>query len=122
MKIEELNPRGYSLTNIQEDNLQKLCGAITALQDLCGLPFVVTSGVRSESDQMAINPSVKKSAHLTGEAVDISDVDGKIYDFCINNIDILIRLGIYLESRTFTPRWIHMQIRSPKSGNRIFIP
>ena len=122
MELKDLNPKKYILTKEQESNALKLCSAINELQSLCEMPFLVTSGIRSVQDQLRINPSVKSSAHMSGEAVDISDVDGAIYGWCMDNLDILIRLGIYLECRTSTPRWIHCQIRVPKSGRRIFIP
>lgn len=122
MEIKEINNRGYILTDLQKTNLEKLCQVVTELQSLCQLPFVVTSGLRSAQDQARINPAVKNSAHCSGEAVDISDVDGAIYGWCLENMDVLIRLGIYLECRTYSPRWIHITIRPPKSGNRIFNP
>lgn len=121
MTLKELNHKGYVLTKEQQANAEKLCEAVTKLQELCELPFLVTSGIRSMQDQMRINPSVKNSAHVSGEAVDISDVDGAIYAWCMDNLDELIRLGIYLECRTMTPRWTHITIRPPKSGRRIFI-
>lgn len=122
MELKDLNPNKYILTFNQEENLQRLFSAVSELKSLCKIPFIITSGVRTPQDQLRINPVVKRSAHLTGEAVDISDVDGAIYAFCLDNMGLLIRLGIYLELRTYTPRWVHMQTRAPKSGNRIFIP
>lgn len=122
MELKDLNPKKYILTKEQETNALKLCAVLNELQSLCEMPFLVTSGIRSVQDQMRINPSVKNSAHMSGEAVDLSDVDGAIYGWCMDNMDVLIRLGIYLECKTYCPRWIHLQIRVPKSGRRIFIP
>lgn len=122
MELRDLNPKGYVLTSTQLTNQEKLLDALNDLQELCQLSFTVTSGLRTPQDQMRINPAVKNSAHLSGEAVDLSDVDGAIYAYCIDNLDRLVHLGIYLECRTYTPRWIHLQTRVPKSGNRIFTP
>jgi hypothetical protein len=122
MTIEQINNHQLIATKEQIENMTGLAGLVTQLEQSFGKPFQVTSGLRTPQLQMQINPSIKKSAHLTGEAVDVSDSDGKIYDFCISNVDILIRLGLYLESRTYTPRWAHITCRAPASGNRFFIP
>ena len=122
MTVQELNNHGLIASQDQKDNLAKLADVITQLETAYGKPFIVTSGLRSQVLQQSINPAVKNSAHITGEAVDMSDPDGAIYSFCIDNVDILINLGVYVESRTYTPRWSHLTIRPPKSGNRFFIP
>lgn len=122
MTIEQINNRKYIATKEQLANMAKLAMAVTCLEARMGKSFTVTSGLRSDADQTRINPGAKKSAHLTGEAVDVADSDGEIYDFCIHNVALLIELGIYLESKTYTPRWAHLTIRPPKSGNRFFIP
>lgn len=122
MNPSHINNRGYILTSGQRANLDRLCLAVSELERLMGVEFVVTSGLRSEQDQMRINPAAKFSAHLTGEAVDVADKDGKIYDFCVDNIEEIIRIGLYLENRLYTPNWAHLTVRKPKSGNRFFIP
>lgn len=119
---EELNPHGYKLTPIQEENQEKLFGAINLVREEYGKPMIVTSGVRSKEDQLRINPRVKNSAHMQGAAVDISDPDGSLWGWCMDHIDRLIQFGLYLESRSYTPRWVHFQCIPPHSGNRIFLP
>lgn len=122
MTSKDLNPSRYITTKEQQENLEKLANAVSELERLMGREFLITSGLRSPQDQLKINAPIKNSAHMTGEAVDVSDVDGSIYGYCIDNVDILIRLGLYLECRTWTPRWLHCQIRAPKSGSRFFQP
>lgn len=122
MTVSDINNQKYITTQEQEDNLEKLAAAVSEIEALMDMAFLVTSGLRSPQDQLRINAAVKNSAHMTGEAVDVSDVDGSIYGFCIDSVDVLIRLGIYLECRTYTPRWTHLTIRPPKSGMRFFIP
>ena len=119
---EELNPHKYKLTPEQEINFHLLHAAVNILRHECGLPFVITSGVRSKEDQLKINPKNPKSAHTLAAACDILDKDRKIWVWCMDNLDCVIEAGIYLESKNFTPTWVHMQIIAPKSGNRVFLP
>lgn len=121
MTSSDINNQKYITTKEQLENLERLADAVSVIEDMMEKKFLVTSGLRSPQDQLRINPSVRNSAHQTGEAVDVFD-DSSIYGFCIDNVDILIRIGLYLECRTYTPRWVHFTIRPPKSGMRFFIP
>lgn len=78
------------------------------------------SGYRSAADQARINPKATNSAHLTCQAIDIEDKDGKLKAFCLNNLKLLESIGLWMESPDATPTWVHVQIRPTK--NRIFIP
>lgn len=122
MTIEELNPKNYELTPDIEKNLLDLAEKITALEVAYGDKFIVTSGLRSQAEQSRINPGVKNSAHTQGLAVDIADSDGRIDEWCLDNLEELIRIGLYLESPIYTNRWCHLSSRAPKSGLRVFIP
>lgn len=122
MTPNDLNPKGHDLTLFQAQKLKELADTISKIEEAYGGGFTVTSGFRTEEDQLRINPKNPRSAHRTGEAVDVLDLDGRIYDFCIDNLGLIIELGVYLECKTYTRRWCHMQIKAPKSGNRIFIP
>lgn len=119
---KELNPKGYPLTPIQECNFTHLYMAVNVLRYECGIPFIITSGFRSKEDQLKINPKHMNSAHLQAAACDVYDKDRKIWDWLMAHLDNVIDVGVYLESKNFTPTWVHMQIIPPKSGNRIFLP
>lgn len=60
-----------------------------------------------------------KSAHLTGEAVDIAD-DGTLQRWLKKNEKKLVELGLYVEDFASTPGWCHLQTRPTK--NRFFKP
>ncbi len=122
MTPQDLNPKKYITTKEQQANLEKLATVISELENLYGETFVVTSGLRSYADQMRINPRVKNSAHLTGEAGDFLDLDKRIYNWCTDNLEVIAALGLYIEDGSVTKRWIHLQIRVTKSGNIVFIP
>lgn len=119
---EELNPHNYSLTSIQQANFDKLYEAMNAFRAVYGKPMIVNSGVRSEFDQQRINPKAPGSAHVRAAACDISDADNGVWGFCMANMELLERLGLYLEDKRSTPRWVHFQVCPPKSGHRVFIP
>ncbi len=91
------------------------------LQDLNINDVEINSGWRTIADNEKAGGS-KKSNHLRGLAIDIADKDGKIDELCKNNIDLLEKHGIYIESPDKTVGWSHMQVVEPKSGNRIFNP
>lgn len=119
---QELNPHDYQLTPEQAANFEKLFVAMNAFREAYGRPMLVTSGVRSEFDQARINPKAKGSAHVRGAACDISDPDNSVWGWCMDHMQLLADLGLYLEDKRSTPRWVHFQIIPPKSGNRIFLP
>lgn len=99
-------------------NLQALLICINKLQLLYGKPFVITSGYRPPEYNAKVG-GAKNSAHLYCQAVDISDPDGEIYDFCTE--DILLKCGLYKEDNDGGKRkWLHYQTRPTK--NRIFKP
>lgn len=120
ISMNELNPHGYELTPEIKANLDILFERINKVRDAYGKPMIVTSGLRSDADQARINPSAPKSNHLTGSAVDISDPDGSIYDWCKANESILAEIGLWMEERM--GGWQHFQIWPPKSGHRWFFP
>ena len=63
-----------------------------------------------------------KSAHKEGLAVDRFDPIGEIDAWCLQNLDVLERCGIYIEHPSETCGWSHWTIRAPRSGRRVFFP
>lgn len=64
----------------------------------------------------------KRSTHLTGNACDIADADGRLKAYLRAHPDELVRAGLWAESYDATPTWVHLQRVPPKSGVRVFIP
>jgi uncharacterized protein YcbK (DUF882 family) len=81
----------------------------------------VTSGWRPPTINK-MNNGAPKSQHMYGNAIDIEDGDGRLKKWCVTNIERLVELGLYMESPTATPSWVHLQQVAPRSGNRIFVP
>lgn len=112
-------------------NIEDLLIAVNIVRTAYGKPMLVTSGLRSMQDHLRVYASKgitdkskipMKSAHLTGEAIDISDPKQELQSWILANIDILEAAGLWCEDFSATPNWVHFQIRPPKSGNRFFKP
>lgn len=118
-----------------QHNLVELQRRINLIRKSWGKPMVVTSGYRSMYDHTRIYseinakrrrrglPPVKMpmgSRHLSGEAVDIADPDGKLMEWCKANAELLEKAELWCEDGTVG--WVHFQIKPPKSGKRFFLP
>lgn len=109
------------LTPQMRANMEKLLIALNLLRDLYGKPLKVSSGYRPAAINAATPGAAKGSAHLSCEACDFEDPDRKLIQWCLRNLDILEKAGLYLESPINTPTWVHLQVRAPKSGKRVFL-
>lgn len=108
-------------------NAEKLLKAVNALlEDLkWSTPVSVSSGFRTSEANAGIATSAKRSAHMTGEAVDIvDDKNQSLSKACTK--EMLIKHGLYREDSDYTKgkntNWTHLQTRPTKSGSRIFKP
>ena len=100
-------------------NANVLIPKVNGLLEEFGYFRKITSGYRRPEDNAAVKGS-KGSAHLTCEAVDLEDKDGKLKAYCTEGV--LIKHGLYRESDEHTAAWCHLTTRSPRSGKRIFNP
>ncbi len=113
-------------------NAQALTEKINKLLTSFGKDRAVNSGFRT----MAANTQAEGSPtswHLTGHAVDLEDQDGDLAMYCLCERALLEHFGLYLEDPrwtrkvkkpdgSWTHRWVHLQTKSPPSGNRVFRP
>ena len=81
------------LKGLQESTCQKLSVA----RGIAQTPFIITSGLRSEAENSSLPESVKDSAHLTGNAVDLLCPDSSIRFFILKGLIQagFTRIGIY---------------------------
>ena len=82
----------------------------------------VSSGWRPPSINAGVKGAAKRSNHMTGNAVDFADPDGKLDAWCLANLPTLERIGLWLEHPDATPAWCHLQRVPPRSGRRVFRP
>ena len=95
---------------------------VNKLLDAFGSQRKVTSGYRPASVNAAIPNAAKKSNHMLCKACDLEDHDGALDKYCMENLDILKEIGLWLEHPSATKGWCHLQTVSPRSGNRVFYP
>jgi hypothetical protein len=115
-----------------EANAMRTLGVVNALIErarAAGVPFVlnaagslVRSGWRPPAVNAATANASKTSMHMTGEAIDLEDTRGKIDAWMLANPGVLRELGLWQEHPDATPTWAHVQLRPPKSLNRVFRP
>lgn len=130
LKMIIKNARMDQLDPDIQHNLLLLLDKMTKLETLYGLPFIITSGLRTREDQLRIYkakniPEDKipwGSQHLAGSAVDVYDPHKLLADWCHKNENRLEELGLYCEDTDFTHNWVHFQIYPPKSRKRFFKP
>lgn len=113
-------PKDY--TKEISDNVDKLLIALNKFRAIYGKPMTVTSGWRPPSVNASIANAAKRSNHMLGLACDFADADGSLDKYCMENLNVLKDLGLYLEHPDATKGWCHLQVVSPKSGNRVFRP
>ena len=82
----------------------------------------VNSGWRPQGVNDATSNAAKSSRHLTAEAVDLPDADRVLAEWCVDNLDILKDIGLWMEDPRWTPSWVHLQIVPPGSGKIVYIP
>lgn len=84
----------------------------------------VNSGWRPPAVNAGVKGAAAKSKHMLGLAVDLSDDDGRLDQWCMTpqGQAALTAIGLWLEHPSATPRWCHVQTVPPRSGNRVFMP
>jgi uncharacterized protein YcbK (DUF882 family) len=109
----------YPLTLEMSKNLDKLLAAVNVVRAQYGKPMTVSSGYRPGKYNTAAG-GAKNSSHMTCEAVDFKDPKGELTRYILQNLDLLERAGLYMESPSRTQGWVHLQTR--KTHNRVFLP
>lgn len=127
---QELNPKGFTLDEIQSKNIETLLHRINQVRILFAKPMLITSGVRTIEDHLRIyaekgitdkSKVPMGSMHLIGAACDVLDLKGELMDWCRKNEKQLEIIGLWIEDDPSVPR-VHFQIFPPKSGSRFFKP
>ena len=83
----------------------------------------IASGWRPPEINEATSNAAKASRHLTGEAIDLRDNGTRdLARWCLNNLDALEEIGLWMEDPRWTPTWVHLQIQPPASRRRVYCP
>lgn len=111
--------REYPLSPQLEQNLEDLLRRLNNVRALYGKPMLVTSGYRPGGYNRAAGGAAK-SCHLICKAADFSDPDGELAKWLLNNLDVLVEEGLWLENPKYTKGWVHLQTRPVAA--RVFKP
>ncbi len=110
------------LTRELRANARETLRRVNNLLRRAGIMCKVTSGWRPAAINAAVPGAAKNSKHLHCVAVDLEDRSGTLDAWCMENLDALEELGLWLEHPAATPGWCHLQIQPPRSGSRVFNP
>lgn len=135
IKLIEIIGNNHNVPNNIQVNIDELLLKINKVRDVWALPMIVTSGLRTMEDHIRIYKDLAKqrnvpydqskvpmgSRHLSGQAVDIADPTGALYDWCRQNEKLLETIGLWCEEKDDQKR-VHFQTVPPKSGKRFFKP
>lgn len=110
------------------ENAIRTVAIVNALLGVFGAWHKVSSGWRPPSYNAKTPGASRSSLHMTGEAIDLADLDGALDDWCmsIRGEDALARLGLWHEHPSSTrgvegsEAQCHLQTKPPRSGNRHF--
>ena len=103
------------------DNLDELLIKLNKFRAAYGKPMYCSSGWRPLSVNNRVSKA-KKSKHMLGQAADFVDKDKELAKFCLQNEELLIKIGLWMEHPDYTSSWCHFQSVPPKSGKRYYIP
>jgi hypothetical protein len=123
ISVEEFLMNRAKMSDLPDDivrNLNTIVPKANELLEKFGEYRAVTSGYRRPEDNARVAVPKMRSAHLTCEAVDLEDKDGRLKAFVTP--ELLTELDLYMEDGAYTPSWLHVQTRPPKSKKRVFIP
>lgn len=75
----------------------ELCAMLDRARGLAGIPFIITCGLRTQEQNDSLPESVKDSAHLTGNAVDLACAESTIRFAMLRGLILagFTRIGIY---------------------------
>lgn len=111
----------FPLSDELKQNLDKLLIALNKFRAFYGKPMIVSSGYRPGRFNVTAG-GAKQSNHEICLACDFKDLDGSLDQWCLDHPEILENCGLYQEHPDSTPKWLHLQLKAPKSGNRVFRP
>jgi uncharacterized protein YcbK (DUF882 family) len=115
--LKELNPKNFPVSEVQSKNLAILLERMNKVRTAYGKVMIVTSGLRSIEDHKRIYKEMgiaedkipMGSNHLKGAACDISDADGKLFDWVKANEKLMASIGLWMEEKDSHKR-VHFQI------------
>ena len=102
--------KSIELTDDVKANAAILIAKVNALLSDLGVSdkLSVSSGFRPSSVNSGIANAAKRSAHMSGKAIDIVDLDGKLKGLVASRPDLLRTHELFMEDSGSTPTWMHL--------------
>lgn len=101
-----------------------LLGIALSTNPKTGTPL--SSGWRPPKVNDATSNAAARSLHISGQAGDVYDPDGRIDDYLMAHQELLADFGVWIEHPEATPTWSHWQIVPQGSfavtGKRVYWP
>lgn len=115
------------LTEDMRLEAQVVVDAANAILAEFGEVRALRSGWRPKSVNDATPNAARTSKHITCQAIDIADDDGRLKQFAFQTDEdggypILEKYTVWAEYGAACPSWLHIQIVPPGSGKRVFFP
>lgn len=82
----------------------------------------INSGWRPPSYNATVPGAARRSRHMTGQAIDLDDDEGRLKAWLQDHPQMLDRYGLWMEHPAATKGWVHLQSMPPASGCRVFYP
>lgn len=108
IKYEDLSPE-------LKANLDDLVAKVNVIRKAYGKPLIVSSGYRSPAQNAAAG-GAKRSNHMILRAVDFADSSREFTKWCLANIDLLNKVGLYMEDPNTAVSWVHLQSTPTKNN------
>jgi hypothetical protein len=112
----------YPITDDMLFNASEIVDRVNLLMTKANIFRGISSGYRPPAINALTPGASKHSKHMSCEAIDLEDTDGKFDAWCMTHTDELKSCGLYLEHPEATPSWTHLQTVAPKSGKQVFKP
>lgn len=104
---------------VWDGNAEQLLTAVNIVRAAYGRPMYPSCFYRTVAWDRAKGRS-GKSQHCLGRACDFRDPDGTLDAWCMANLDVLTKAGLWLEHPNYTKGWCHLDLKERK--NRVFNP
>jgi hypothetical protein len=118
--------KSEELTDVVKDNATLLLESVNDLLSVLGVDLskiTVSSGFRPSSINSTIPHAAKRSLHMTGLAIDISDVGGELDKLITANSELLETYQLWQEHPDNTGTWCHLDKGSRSARKvRVFKP
>lgn len=102
-------------------NATDLLDKLSQLETDYGKPLTLTGGYRPREINWTVDGSKPGDAHESCRGADLRDTNEDLSIWCMNNLNKLETIGLWLEAPSSSKNHVHVQTYPPHSGRRVFI-